>query len=106
MTEVQFLLQMLEKFEISKELHAEVIGRLRHIETLRSEPPIIKGPLVPIEPVLPIITPIINPIQIIPTPCYHEYPTLWGGTNPPQCVKCGKLASPSPYQVTCNSNLL
>ena len=32
-------------------------------------------------------------------PCQHEYPTMWGGTTPPYCLKCGKQSYPS-YTIT------
>ena len=31
----------------------------------------------------------------------HDYPTMWGGTTPPPCNKCGKASSTNTFAVTC-----
>jgi len=37
----------------------------------------------------PVYLPYMSPPVIT---CQHEYPTLWGGTTPPSCKKCGQPA--------------
>lgn len=58
----------------------ELIQVLRHNQY--SPNPI--SPLAPYNPFMPIG---VNPMIVT---CQHEYPSMWGGTMPPGCTKCGQ----------------
>lgn len=94
MTEIQFLVELLQNDEMSKELHDKLLYRIGELE-LQRHPLAIGNPGYP----MTVIVPLINAPLVNHSVCQHDYPTPWMGIVPPNCRKCGFQAPH--YTVTC-----
>lgn len=87
----QILREQIKELKALVELKEQ---RIQALETIRiSQPtltPFISIPTLPYSPVSPLIV-----------TCQHEAPTMWGGTGPVPCTKCGQpLAAGTTWVIT------
>jgi hypothetical protein len=94
-TEIEFLVELLSKEEMSDGLKTKLLARIGEVERNRN--------FLPAPYVVPYVTTphiILNPPLI---PCQHEYPFPWFGTVPPSCKKCGQGQQYPYYTITCTN---